>query len=354
MVAHTTYSSQLPAGTPGKPYTISSQDGEIIYIPGSRSATRLVVTGKETENAFALVATGGSRGDPIGFHFHEETHDVFLCLKGACNVWANDKARTMEAGDFASVPPGVVHQYQLLGTHSEFIGLIVPGGWEEFFRFIGDSYSGPQWPLEDDVDIFKVLIPRLKAAAEKFDMVPQPHLETFDPQPWEGSDHQLPKAVAPYFLRNGTGPAYEVGGTVVRPLATTAETNGKFSIGSIDSSREYHQHGIFANDDQTIRFDEIHHAFSVADGSVEFKVDGSPSGKLGAGEIVYVPKGTAFRYRATSRFSRVYVFASGAGLVESLIKVGKPHRTTVLPERSPEKADVAGLVALGQRFGFTI
>ncbi|KAF2772197.1 hypothetical protein EJ03DRAFT_372352 [Teratosphaeria nubilosa] len=83
----------------------------------------------------------------------------FLCLKGTCNVWANDKARTMEAGDFASVPPGVIHQYQLLGSHSEFIGLIVPGGWEEFFRFIGDSYSGPQWPVEDEVDIFEVLVP---------------------------------------------------------------------------------------------------------------------------------------------------------------------------------------------------
>jgi hypothetical protein len=31
----------------------------------------------------------------------------------------------------------VIHQYQILGEHSEFLGLVVPDGWEEFFRFIG-------------------------------------------------------------------------------------------------------------------------------------------------------------------------------------------------------------------------
>lgn len=94
-----------PSRRPGKPYVISSQDGEIIYIPLSKSATRLLVTGEETEDAFAIVGSGGSQGDPIGFHYHHEAHDVFLCLQGNVNVWANDQCRTMSAGDFASVPP---------------------------------------------------------------------------------------------------------------------------------------------------------------------------------------------------------------------------------------------------------
>lgn len=58
----------LPPSTPNTPYTISSQDGEIIYIPLSKSATRLLITGAETDNAFAVVGSGGSEGDPIGFH----------------------------------------------------------------------------------------------------------------------------------------------------------------------------------------------------------------------------------------------------------------------------------------------
>jgi quercetin dioxygenase-like cupin family protein len=66
---------------------------------------RLLVTGKETDNAFAVVGTGGTFDQPIGFHYHKEAHDVFLCLKGKINVWANDKARSLGPGDFASVPP---------------------------------------------------------------------------------------------------------------------------------------------------------------------------------------------------------------------------------------------------------
>jgi len=96
---------ESPPGQAGRPYIVSTQDGEVIYIPLSKSATRLLVTGKETDDAFAVVASGGSQSDPIGFHYHREAHDVFLCLQGEVNVWANDKCRTMGGGDFASVPP---------------------------------------------------------------------------------------------------------------------------------------------------------------------------------------------------------------------------------------------------------
>ena len=95
----------LPPYTPGKAYTLKSFEGEIIYIPLSKSALRLLVTGKETEGAFALVGTGGSLTPPIGFHYHREAHDIFLCLKGNVNVWADNQCRTMSKGDLASVPP---------------------------------------------------------------------------------------------------------------------------------------------------------------------------------------------------------------------------------------------------------
>jgi quercetin dioxygenase-like cupin family protein len=104
---HTTevQTTQAPLGRAGVPYVISSQDGEIIYIPLSKSATRLLITGKESDDAFAVVASGGSQSDPIGFHYHREAHDVFLALSGSINVWAGDQCRTMTEGDFASVPP---------------------------------------------------------------------------------------------------------------------------------------------------------------------------------------------------------------------------------------------------------
>ncbi|KAI7106237.1 hypothetical protein KC365_g1091 [Hortaea werneckii] len=325
-----------PPGAPGRPYIISSQDGEIIYIPLSKSATRLLVTGAETDNAFAIVGSGGSQGDPIGFHYHRAAHDIFLCLRGHINrsPWHR---------------PSVSDPRSALGDG----GLIVPGGWEEFFRFIGEPYQGPMWPMHDEREFFDVLLPRLKQAAEKFDMVPCPQKESFGPQEWSGEENVLPGKLEPYFLQSGTGPAYEFGGTVCRPVCTTRESGGRFSLGSIESSKLFHSAGIFAKPGQTVRFDKVHHAFYVDTGSVMFHLDGTAPTKLSAGEMLYVPKGTAFRCETVSRFSKMYAFASGDGLVEVFCRLGREHKTSILAEKA-EKCDVGALEALGPEYAFTV
>lgn len=94
-----------PPGKTDLAYVLPCYTGELWTIPTSNSTMRLLVTGKETDNTFAVVGTGGTFDKPIGFHYHKEAHDVFLCLKGKINVWANDKARSLGPGDFASVPP---------------------------------------------------------------------------------------------------------------------------------------------------------------------------------------------------------------------------------------------------------
>ena len=59
--------NQPPSTT--TPYLLPSFSGELWTIPTSNSVMRLLVTGKETANAFAVVSTGGTYDKPIGFHF---------------------------------------------------------------------------------------------------------------------------------------------------------------------------------------------------------------------------------------------------------------------------------------------
>lgn len=215
------------------------------------------------------------------------------------------------------------------------VGLIVPGGWEEFFRFIGEPYDGPMWPMEDNRNFFEVLLPKLKAASEQFDMVPCPQHKAVEPQAWHSSDSRLPGKLEPYFLRNGTGPAYIVGGMVCRPLITTAESAGKFAIGSIEVS--WHKDlrsGIFDRPSRRLKFEHAHHAFQVVQGSMEFVVGDGPASRLGAGELLYVPKGTEFSFTAKSRFAKLYAFANGSGIVELLQRLGVDHQSPVLPEKA--------------------
>ena len=233
------------------------------------------------------------------------------------------------------------------------IGLIVPGGWEEFFRFLGEPYSGPMWPMEDNRNFFEVLLPKLKQAAETFDMVPCPQHKGCEPQAWTQTDNRLPGKLEPYFLKSGSGPAYLVGGTVCRPLVTTAESNGKFSIGSIESSSHPDLKSSIFSNGQRLKFEHVQQAFQVAHGAVHFAIGSSPPTKLTAGELVYVPKGTEFSIRPVSRFAKLYAFASGGGLVELLCKLGKEHQHSILPEKAGAW-DEARLEELCSEFGFSI
>ena len=317
-------------GKSGQPYIIESLCGETIYIPLSKSATRLLVTGKESENAFAVVGTGGTKGDPIGFHFHREAHDVFLCLKGSVKIWADDQCRILGLEDFASVPPGVVHQYQILGDRTEFVGLIVPGGWEEFFRFIGEPYEGPMFPLQDDRKFHEVLLPKLIAATEKFDMVPvRDHPEAEATPSADDKDCTLPGDLKAYFLRAGTAPRWLLGGVMCSVLAGPAESAGRFSIGTIEGS-SWHNDGPLSS---TFSFDEVHHAFQIAEGTMEFKV-GEQSAVLGHGETMYVPRGQPFSITITSRLAKAYVFISGTGLLALLAQAGKSTNESIIPEKA--------------------
>ncbi|KUJ15465.1 RmlC-like cupin [Mollisia scopiformis] len=317
-----------PPGKTDLAYVLPCFTGELWTIPTSNSTMRLLVTGKETDNAFAVVGTGGTYDKPIGFHYHREAHDVFLCLKGKINVWANDQARSLGPGDFASVPPGTIHQYQIDSAHTEFIGLIIPGGWEEFFRFIGEPYAGPLFPTNDRRDPFEVLIPKLMAATEKFDMIPVREKAQFDPQPWDGTETRLPGKceTGGYFLRVGAGEKFVVGGTVVRALARREETGGRFSIYEVGASEIHRGKGV----GRKLEFRDTHHAIYTVEGVLRLSIDGSEVSTT-AGETTFVPAGTKWSFEAGSGYARAYVFANGGGIGEVLTSVGSKYEFPGVP-----------------------
>lgn len=223
----------------------------------------------------------------------------------------------------------------MLGQHAEMVGLIVPGGWEEFFRFIGEPYDGAAWPTEDSRNFFEVLFPKLKAAAEKFDMIPCPEHIACQPTEWMAKDSRLPGKLQPYFLKNGTGPAYALGGTVLRPLITTAETADRFSIASLEGSSNANlRTPLFTHSVRKLRFASVHHAFQVVEGAVSFAIGSRRPSRVCAGELVYVPKRTEFTFEFDSRYAKVYVFVNGQGLVGLLQEVGQAFYQPMLPEES--------------------
>jgi mannose-6-phosphate isomerase-like protein (cupin superfamily) len=205
------------------------------------------------------------------------------------------------------------------------------------------------WPASDDRNPFEVLIPRLKEAAERFDMVPQPHVQPFAPQRWvDEGDNVLPGDLRPYFLRAGTEPAYRLGGSVVRVLATTKESGGKFAIGSIEGSSFYENKFLAAG----LVFPSVHHAFHITEGTFGFDVDGAAV-TLTAAETLYVPKGSRFKIRFQSRYVKAYVFASGGGLVELFANAGDGYALPIIPE-AEGAVDLARLEGVSNEIGIIL
>jgi hypothetical protein len=85
----------------------------------------------------------------------------------------------------------VTHNPLLLGPHTETDGLVAPGDWADFFRYVGDTYNGILVPETDDRDIKSMLMQKMMAAEDGFDV----HFKR-DHQPpevgeWLESENQL-------------------------------------------------------------------------------------------------------------------------------------------------------------------
>jgi mannose-6-phosphate isomerase-like protein (cupin superfamily) len=130
----------------------------------------------------------------------------------------------------------------------------------------------------------------------------RPPKSQFDPQPWDGTEIKLPGVCenGGYYLREGAGEKWAVGGTVVRPLATRKETKGRFSIYSLEGSSLHTGKGL----SKAVEFKDTHHAIFIVDGVVKLVIDGSEV-KTTVGETTFVPAGTKWTLEAES----VYTFS---------------------------------------------
>lgn len=249
---------------------------------------------------------------------------------------------------FSPLVQGTIHQYQVASSHTEFLGLIIPGGWEEFFRFIGEPYSGPLFPTNDNRNPFEVLIPKLMAATEKFDMIPVREKKSFDPQPWNGTENKLPGKCenGGYFLKEGEGEKMVTGGTVVRAMCRREETNNRFSIYDILGS-SIHASKAFSKE---VQFADTHHAIYTVDGALKLTIGGEEV-IAPAGETTFVPAGTKFKVGFETVYARAYVFANGGGIGELLNGLGSVYESVAVPNEVEGSWDEGKLKELEAKIG---
>lgn len=190
------------------------------------------------------------------------------------------------------------------------------------------------------------------AATEKFDMIPVRDKAQFDPQAWTGSENRLPGACenGGYFLKAGAGEKFVLGGTVVRPLASRKETNGRFSIYEVEGTSHHAGKGL----SKAVEFSDVHHAIYTVDGVLKLTIDGIEV-KTSVFETAFVPAGTKWSLDAESPYARAYVFANGGGIGEILSTLGSKYESVAVPQVNDAVAwEESKLKGLEKELNFTV
>ncbi|KAK0654899.1 RmlC-like cupin domain-containing protein, partial [Cercophora newfieldiana] len=319
------------------PYLLPQLHGEALTIPGSKGVFRILTsTAQQTSSSssssgtstIAVFTSGSVAADAPGFHYHNHAHDVFLVTKGFLKLWNGPKCRIMGPGDFAYVPPGVVHNPEPLGPNTETLGLVAPGDWVDFFRKVGEEYRGILVPEGDERDLRGWLGGKMRDVGE-VDVHFVRGYEAPEIKEWEEGECVLPAEGEGYFLRADRGPRWMLGGVMSRPFICAAQCGGRFAISSIESSCVYREEpfgGAF------LRFVEVDHCFVVMEGELRVLLEGGEWTVVQSGQTVVVSAGRAFKLAFGSRYVRVVSFTNGEGLETVVHKAGATFDGYVLPD----------------------
>lgn len=218
----------------------------------------------------------------------------------------------------------------MLGPHTEIYGLITPGDWVDFFRHVSEPYEGLLVPETDNRDLKSLLIPKVMAAKEQFDVVFQPDYQPPALGDWTKDDKALPNSCQPFYLCANTGPRWMLGGVMSRPFVTTAQSNGVCAISSIESSHLYGS-SLLSN---YMTFKKVDHCLCVMEGTLIVRIKGIPDAVFREGETVVIPAGQAFALVFGSRYVRVWSFADGDGIEAVVHRLGVPFKGVVLPDQA--------------------
>lgn len=232
----------------------------------------------------------------------------------------------------------VIHNPELLGPHSEQLGLVAPGDWVDFFRYVAESYSGVILPEGDDRDLKGHIIPKVMAAKDRFDVqFVRPGGDYKPPEvgDWLDTENVLPGPGEPYFLRANTGPRHILGGVMSRPFIFSSQCGGKFAITSLESSSVYGKSPLAA---KWLTFKNVDHCFCVQEGllRVRLRKDGNATdwAEVREGQTVLVPAGQGFLLDFGSRYVRAITFTNGKGIEELVKLAGGDCASVVLPEEA--------------------
>lgn len=146
--------------------TVNENEGQMLYVVGD--TYRIVISGKQTGGAYAVIDMLVPPGGGPGPHAHAEMQESFYVIEGEIEFKTEGGIYKAQKGAFVNIPKGgEVHCFRnVSNTAAHMLCTVIPSGLDEFFEEIGTpvtagTFLPPPVLTEDD-------LARLKSIAEKY------------------------------------------------------------------------------------------------------------------------------------------------------------------------------------------
>jgi len=162
---------------PTKIITVNPREGQDLSVVGDNY--RLLITGKETENAFAVIdMLIPPKGGPMP-HAHATFNESFYVIEGEIVVRTEEQTYVAKQGSFVSIPKGgAIHSFKNeSNSNAHILCLVVSSGLEEFFKEIGQPVAFGEFLPPPAMNAAAAA--KLKTIAEKYNQ------EVFPPDYFE-------------------------------------------------------------------------------------------------------------------------------------------------------------------------
>lgn len=325
-----------------RPYVLPNLKGDVVNFGGL--VIRTLVSNTTSEGTLSVMSANTGPGPINIYHYHTQV-EAFYILKGTLQVWYNtDQGREMRANDFSLLAPGNNHTYRPDDMDLQLSLCLAPGGVDKFFAALGSPYDSTA-PFSTTnapaLNVTKVL-----ATMPEYGIIPKlddtinlnwTNGTTMDGlTTWDRSEQSIPsdKSKA-YWISSNRGPKYlhRDPARVIAKLASFEKPGNGLSISTITIAPT-------SKPLTSIHFN-IHQALQVTEGQLMLDVEGYECASLIFGDLVFIPKGTKFRYWSVVGFTKFINFAAGVkSLAEGLTEAAEPWDYAVWPSEARKSSAV--------------
>jgi quercetin dioxygenase-like cupin family protein len=145
--------------------TVNEEQGQTISVVGDNY--RIIVSGKETQGAYAVIDMLVPPGGGPGPHAHADIQELFYVVEGEIEFKTEAGKYLAKKGSFVNIPKGgEVHCFKnTSNAMAHLLCTVIPSGLDEFFQEIGTPTTPgtflppPAFTPEE--------LTRLRSAAEK-------------------------------------------------------------------------------------------------------------------------------------------------------------------------------------------